>query len=618
MCGIAGYLGKKAPDTAAIERALRLMKNRGPDSSRWEAIRSGGEEAVLLHSRLSIIDLDPRSGQPFTIGPATIIFNGEIYNYLELRAQLEKRGIQFTTSSDTEVLLQSYLLFGEECVKDFEGMWSFAIFDRRSSCLFLSRDRFAEKPLYYWETGDGFYFGSEIKFLKALSGLNPNPNSRHLLRFMINGYRSIYKSGDTFFEGVKEVPYASNLVLQPDSAPRLYRYWRPKRQPRKMTLEESIDGFQHHLMESIKIRLRADVPLAFCLSGGIDSGTIVSIAAKKFKYDVATFSIVDPDERYDESQNIRATVEDLQCKNTIIKIRPDHADFFPRLEKLITYHDAPLYTITYFVHSLLVEEISRQGYKVSFSGTGADEIVTGYYDHYLMHLYEMRDRPDYMRCLSDWKTHVAGYIQNPLLKTEDLFTANPNFRGHVFDESAVFTSFLKSDFREDFSEEQFCSGLLRNRMMNEMFHEIVPVVLHDDDLNSMYYSVENRTPYLDSRLFEFAHSIPEEHLIKNGYAKFILREAAKGFLNDTVRLDRCKKGFNASIQSLINFEDKQVRDMILDDSKIYELFDKTKIEPLLSNGYMTNSYKKFLFSFLNVKIFLDKVAKPVLTQEGAL
>jgi asparagine synthase (glutamine-hydrolysing) len=169
----------------------------------------------------------------------------------------------------------------------------------------------------------------------------------------------------------------------------------------------------------------------------------------------------------------------------------------------------------------------------------------------------------------------------------------------------VFKGLLKSDFSEGFFENHFCDSLLRNRMMNEMFHEAIPVILHEDDSNSMYYSIENRSPYLDSKLFDFAYSIPSEYLIKNGYGKYILREAVKGVLNETVRTDRQKKGFNASIHSLVDLNKKENREYLLDEGMIYDFVHRDKIEELLNSNQRSNSYSKFLFSFINAKMFLE-------------
>ena len=449
MCGIAGYIGRARIDEDRTRRTLDLMRNRGPDYRDHVSLRDGDLNMLLLHSRLSIIDLDPRSNQPFTIGDATVIFNGEIYNYLELRQQLEKDGVSFRTESDTEVLLQSYLRWGEACVKRFEGMWSFAIYDRKKGRLFLSRDRFAEKPLYYFPTPDGIFFASEVKFIRSLMGSRLTVNRQQLLRYLVNGYKALYKTADTFFEGLKELPYAGNMVIGRDLKPRITRYWTPAWTPREMSLEKAIGEFKQRLLHGIQIRLRADVPLAFCLSGGIDSASITSIAARVFNYDVATFSIIDPDARYNEYDNIRATIDDLGCKHTLIELNPGSP--FRRLEELVRYHDAPVYTISYYIHSLLSEAIAKNGFRVACSGTAADELVTGYYDHFNLYLYEMRFSPDYPRYLEEWRRHLGHIVRNPYLKDPELYLNRPDFRGHIYLDNDEFAAMLKDDFHEEFS-----------------------------------------------------------------------------------------------------------------------------------------------------------------------
>lgn len=604
MCGIAGFIGKRSVERARILLTLEKMRNRGPDHQDYREFVCSDISVALLHSRLSIIDLDARSNQPFTIGNHTIVFNGELYNYLELRRELEGQGIVFRTTSDTEVLLQCYIEYGEDCVRHFEGMWSFAVLNWESGELFLSRDRFGEKPLYYLQVPNGLYFASEVKFLQSLSGQRLTPNERHLLRYLVNGYKALNKTEETFFHEVREVPYATNLLTRNGTDLAFSRYWSPVVRPADMTLGEAIDGTRYHLRESMKIRLRADVPLAFCLSGGIDSSALASIAAKELNHEVATFSLIDSDERYNEYENIMATIGDLGCKHTLIDIPQEEA--LPRLHRLIAYHDMPVSTITYYVHSFLSEAISRSGYKVAFSGTSADELFTGYYDHFILHLYEMRNHPEFSQYMHQWEHYIRGFVRNPYLTNGELYLQNPGARDHIYLNSDEFASYLKVDFSEPFVERQFCGRLLRNRMLNELFEENTPVILHEDDLNSMMYSVENRSPYLDSRLLAFAYSIPDEHLIRDGYAKYILREAVKGILNEKVRTDRMKKGFNASINSVIDFADKADRDYLLDeDAAIFQLVDRQSVERLMQRYPLPNSYSKFLFSFINARIFLE-------------
>jgi len=604
MCGIAGHIGKRPITEDRIRATLGLMKNRGPDYRNFVNINNGDVTVTLLHSRLSIIDLDARSNQPFTIDDYTLVFNGEIYNYIELRQQLEKKGVSFKTKSDTEVLLRCYIEFGEDCVKYFEGMWSLAIYDRKKRTLFLSRDRFAEKPLYILKYPHGIFFASEIKFLKSLSGLSLTVNPQHLHRYLVNGYKSLYKSQETFFNEVAEIPYATSTVIGHNLNPISKRYWNPSYSPQDMTLSDAIKGFRQRLLDSIKLRLRADVPLAFCLSGGLDSAAIVSIAAKHFNYDVHTFSIIDTDARYNERENMQATIEDVGCKHTLIDI--PKADVFNRLKDLIKYHDSPLSTISYYIHAFLSEAIFNNGYRVVCSGTGADELVTGYYDHFNLYLYETRNNANYPKYLEDWKSNIAHFVRNPHLKNPELYFNNPSFRDHIYLNNDLFSTYTKTGFMETFTETEFCDSLLRNRMMNEMFHESISVILHEDDLNSMLYSIENRSPYLDSRLFEFSYSIPTEHLIQNAYGKYILREAVKGILNEKVRTDRQKKGFNASIHSIVDLSKKENKDYLLADDKVFEFVEKNKIAKLLEHEYpMSNSYSKFLFNFINAKIFLQ-------------
>ena len=603
MCGIAGYIGLQAIDEAIICNCLFLMSRRGPDHQAFRVFQEQDRCVCLLHSRLSIIDLDPRAHQPLTIGDTTVIFNGEIYNYLETRAELEKKGIVFQTTSDTEVLLQCYREYGEECVEHFEGMWAFAIYDRAVNKLFLSRDRFAEKPLYFMKAPDGFFFASEIKFISALAGKSLTINKSHICRYLVNGYKSLYKTSDTYFQEIGEIPFGTNVTIGKDLQPHNYRYWQPRFETREMNLEEAVAGTRHWLTESMRIRLRADVPLAFCLSGGVDSASLVSLAAKTFGYRVAAFSIVDRDERYNEYDNIMATIKDLDCPHTIIEIGEE--GFFERLRSLIAYHDAPLATISYYVHAFLSEAISRAGFKVAVSGTAADELFTGYYDHFNLHLYEMRQDPAFTTYLDDWQRHIAPIIRNPYMQNPKMYFDQPGIREHIYLNRNDFAAILKDEFMEDFVEESYCESLLRNRMLNELFHESIPAILHEDDLNSMYYSIENRSPFLDSRLFSFAYSIPSKHLIHDGYGKYVLREAVGGILNEQVRTDRRKVGFNASINSLVDFAKQEVREYLLDESPIYEVLRKDQIEKMMSIHPMPNSVSKFMFNFINAKIFLE-------------
>ena len=606
MCGIAGYIGKKPLSTPRIDHTLDLMRNRGPDFSGYQYYKDGDAYIYLLHSRLSIVDLEPRSHQPYHCGQCTLIFNGEIYNYLEIRRELIKRNYQFETTSDTEVLIKAYLEFGSACVDWFEGMWAFAIYDRRKKVVLLSRDRFSEKPLYWARHEDGIYFGSETKFLRQLDSRQNPIDEHHLLRYLILGYRALHKGNDTFYSGIKAVQSSTNILIDMELKCREEKYWSPVVPINEpiLDLQEAIDGARECLIDSLRMRLRSDVPIAFCLSGGVDSAALVSIAAKELNVDTYTYSIIDNDPRYNEKDNIDATIQNTGCSNVALTLTPGNV--LERIGQLVKYHDAPVATISYFVHSMLIEQMAKAGFRIAISGTSADELFTGYYDHFLLHLYEVKEAESFDMHKKNWEQYIRPMVRNDVLRDACLYIKNPEYRDHVYDNNAEFRKAVKVPFDEQFHETPFVDNLMRNRMLNELFCEATPLILHEDDLNSMYYSMENRSPYLDRRLYEFLWRVPRSQLIQEGYGKYILRQAMRGIVADPVLNDRRKKGFNASIESLVDFDDPVVREWMFDEnSEIYNLIDRKFVMSLVEGSRTLNHYSKFLFSFISAKLFLS-------------
>ena len=609
MCGIAGYVGRIRLSPGSINATLQRMQRRGPDSQYATRIPLANErEAALLHSRLSIIDLDARSDQPFELGPLTLIYNGEIYNYQELRTELESVGRVFRTNSDTEVLLQAWDTWGEAALDKFEGMWAFALLNRDSSELVLCRDRFGEKPLYLMETTDGLYFASEVKFLFSLAGTTLPINWTHLYRFLVNGYKSLYKEPNAFFEGVSEIAPGTLKSVAANGGTNTRSYWVPRHTPDpSMTFEQAVAGVRERMIEAVGLRLRSDVPLAFCMSGGVDSVSLISIAKKIYDYDVHGFTIVNKDERYDERELIKYTRNSLGLNHTEIPINTD--DFLERMQTLVTQHDAPVYTISYYAHWLLQQAIAEQGYKISVSGTAADELFSGYYDHHLLYLHAIQNEPALLHAsTNNWVEHVKPIVRNPFLKDPRAFIDNPSTRDHIFLDAAGFSEFLKEPWEEQFSESEYTTSLMRNRMMNELFHEVIPVILHDEDLNSMFFSIENRSPFLDRNLFEFAAMIPDQHLIRDGKAKAVLREAMRGIAPDRIIDNRRKVGFNAPIGDFLDRRNSKVREQIMAESPIFDHVRRDKIEALLYDEMLPNSKSKFLFYFISSKFFAEAYA----------
>jgi asparagine synthase (glutamine-hydrolysing) len=609
MCGIAGYQGHVPLSEARISACLALMNRRGPDhreGRQWQT--ASGTHTVLLHSRLSIIDLDPRANQPMGFDGSWISLNGEIYNFLERRKDLEAAGVALKTRSDTEVLLASISRFGWDVVDKCEGMWAFALYDEVSGRLTMSRDRFGEKPLYYFVTAEGIYFGSEIKFISALLGERLPVNHDHLWRYLVNGYKALYKSAHAFFRDIREVTAGANLVCERGSVVSEQRYWSPAAEIHEtMTFAEAVRGAKDRLIRSVELRLRADVPLAFCMSGGVDSNALISIAKRVFGYDVHGFTIVNTDARYEEADMVDLAVRELGVRHTAIPV--ETSGFLPGLRELVRQHDAPVYTITYYAQWKLQKAIADAGYRISISGTAADELFSGYYDHHLAYLREVKsDVAHHAASLASWKAHVQPMVRNPHLSNPDLFVDNPDFRDHIFMDADEFSRYLSKPWHEAFAETRYSDRLLRNRMLNELFHEAVPVILHEDDLNAMYFSVENRSPFLDRDLFDFCNSIPTRHLVNDGRAKAVLREAIRGIAPDGIVDNPRKVGFNAPILDYLDVADPEVRGYLLDDSPIFDHVRKDRIEDLIGKADLPNSQSKFLFYFLNCKMFLEEFA----------
>ena len=306
MCGIAGYIGNRNFNKKIILELLEIMKKRGPDNQKY--LRMNVKKNIFSNfffSRLSIIDTKKRSNQPFRYKNLTLIFNGEVYNYKELKVLLEKKGYKFTTSSDTEVLIKSIHCWGLNSLKKFEGMWAIAFYDKSKNKTYLCRDRFGEKPLLYIIRNNEIYFGSEIKFIKKLINFKLTINFELISKFISFGYRTIFRENQTFFNEIRILNPSSYIELNHNNNKILKReYWNAKSiKVKKITNENIIIGkIKKKIIESLKIRLRSDVPIAFLLSGGIDSSILTFFSKKIHNYNVKTFSVISGDNLYDEKK----------------------------------------------------------------------------------------------------------------------------------------------------------------------------------------------------------------------------------------------------------------------------------------------------------------------------
>lgn len=608
MCGIAGYIGKNNLNLENLKNTSDILNHRGPDGFGFYNHNYKDKNISFVHRRLSIIDLDNRSSQPFKFRSKVIIFNGEIYNHIEIRKDLESLGHVFNTSGDTEVLVHAICHWGLQALDKLEGMWAFALYDENDGTLILSRDRFGEKPLYIWQKDEGLYFSSEIKGFYTLTGEWPDINQNYLLESVAKGYKFLNKGNENFFMDVNQLQAGTNLYINYDGSVNTERYWKPHfAEDPNLSYDDSIALIKDAVIKSLRLRIRSDVPIAFCMSGGVDSNTLISIASKVLGMDVHGFTITNKDSRYEEQDLVNTMTNKIDIQHTEIFLTKEN--FLLNMRSMVRAHDAPVATISYYVHYFLMREIKEKGFKISMSGTGADEIFSGYYDHHLLYLASIFQEKELLEISKkNWKDIVKPHVRNNFLKDPKIFIEYPHFRDHIYSEDD-FGDYFYNPILSSFFEAEYPVSLLRKRMLNELFYETVPVILNQDDKNAMHYSIENRSPFLDRNLFEESIKIPTKFLIHNGRAKSVLREAMRGIVPDAILDNNRKVGFNAPIEDLLDMKNKINRDQILDDSLIFNYIKKKEIEKILDLEKLPNSISKFLFSFIGAKFFLEEFSK---------
>ena len=609
MCGIAGYIGKRRINNSNIKSTLQIMKNRGPDYQDYKNIFNDDINITLLHSRLSIIDLNERSNQPFVFKNNVLIFNGEIYNYIELREHLKNKNYNFKTNSDTEVLIKLFDCYSEKAFSFLEGMWALAIYNTQSQELILSRDRFGEKPLNIHKTSHGIYFGSEAKFIEELCDLKFQANDLKTKHFLNYGYNSTFLNNQTFKKEIKSINESSYLIVDNNLNIKNNKYWKIKNNEIKKEIKnkELEENIKELLTNALKIRMRSDVKNIFCLSGGIDSGSLVSLATKKLNNNIETFSIIDAkSNKYDESNLIKHTIKDTGVKPYFLYT--ENINFFDSLRKIVKYYNSPIFTINYLLHALMQEEISKKGFKVVISGNGADEFFAGYYDHYLYHLADLRNNADninYKINFNYWKKHLLPNLRNKNYKNFYKYYNNQN-KNLSFNKE--FTEYVNNNKSINFIIKKIFNSSLKNNMLAQIPERLSPI-LYMDDMNSMRSSLENRTPFLDRNLIEYAFSIPSKFYIQKGYNKYLLRKSMNGILNNKIRTARKKYGFNASLTSFNDFNKKNYIENLFDNIiNIKHLINEKKLYKFVNNldfMNMTDNESKFLFRLISTSFFYN-------------
>lgn len=546
MCGIAGFVrahGTRSGDDALLRAMCNAIQHRGPDEDGRRIIGS----AALGMRRLSIIDV-AGGQQPITneSGDVTVVFNGEIYNYHELRDRLLKAGHRLTTRSDTETLVHLYEDDGDRLVDSLRGMYGFAIWDSRRQRLLLARDRLGIKPLYYWARPDGISFASELRSFLADPAFNPELSEEAIALYLSFGY---IPDPSCIFRGVRKLPPAHVLAWNRDDGASLHRYWSPLRAEVSIEMPEAVEELRRILEESVRCHLESEVPLGAFLSGGIDSSTVVALMARAMDRKVQTFSIGFDEAEYNEAPHAARVAAEIGTDHTELIVRPN-ADQL--VEDVIQGFDEP-FADSSALPTLLVSHLAREKVTVALSGDGGDELFGGY-TRYAEVAGMERPAPRLLRNLlrglallrptgargrawmlnraRDWRGRYAGTVAAPLSMREG---------GVARGESVAHAPLLESVLDPWF--ERFDSRDFLTQMMLVDLETYLPGdILTKVDRMSMAVSLEARVPILDHHVVEFAMALPSRFKLHGSTSKRILREAISGIVPDAV-LRKPKQGF---------------------------------------------------------------------------
>lgn len=563
MCGIAGILNNRAQreveDRVILWRGIRKMTNalahRGPDGEgHWI---NEAATVALGHRRLSIIDLSASAAQPMQRSlfsslegeekRYTITYNGEIYNYIELKDELHSHGYRFHSKSDTEVILAAYDFWEEECLTHFDGMFAFAIWDAKKSKLFAARDRFGEKPFYFYHDKEHFIFASEMKALWSV-GVEKVPDNKMLLNYLALGY--VQNGNDkeqTFFENIYALPPAHYLLFDLAAFDYdFYPYWKiDKERTIDITPDLAIEKFNKLFTQSINRRLRSDVPTGSSLSGGLDSSAIVAGVHQSQVLDreQQTFSAVFPGYVKDESRHIAAIVSAFNISNC--QVTPNFNSLVDEFEKLCYHQEEPFVSASIYAQYKVFEMAAKHGVKVLLDGQGADEILAGYHKYIHWYLQQLISRKKFSQAMAEKKIILANKTPLRWGLGNYLATYLPAHAA-IHLESKEYNKIVRHpDFNQDLIKSlrgREWEGIRKpiiTKLNDILYYNTVEMGLEEllrfADRSSMAHGVEVRLPYLSHQLVEFVFSLPADLKIHKGWTKWLLRKAmVKKLPNDII------------------------------------------------------------------------------------
>lgn len=611
MCGICGII--RFDQQAVAEHDLKIMmqamKHRGPDDEGTFI----DQNVALGFVRLSILDLSAAGHQPFISENKQfiIVFNGEVYNYIELREILFKKGYKFRSNTDTEVILNSYMEWGEACLDHFNGMWAFAIYDKQNKTLFISRDRFGIKPFYFYKDNNTFIFASDIPSLLKILPIQPQPNEKIIYEFLLTNRTN--HTQETFFKNIFKLQHGHKLLIHVNNGNFEEKTWY-KLNEKKVDGFTNAEEFKNALIDSIKIQLRSDVPVGLCLSGGLDSSSIGATISKTFnRNDIHSFSaIYGKGEIGDESEFID------EFKGYIDNIHFTHptADsLLNDLDSFITALSEPVPGTSEYAE-YKVMELAHKHCTVLLNGQGVDEYMAGY--HYLIGFYYkhcfrnlkwgrlLNDIYQYRKIhhsIYPFKTSVF-YMLPSWLKEKILFKSNDYI-------SKEFASYQSKQNEISIVEQLYNSKSLHQAFIDHYQYKFEHHLLWADKAG-MKFSLETRFPFLDHRIVEKMMNTNEKFIYKNGITKIILREAMQGILPEKIRMRMDKVGYETPEDKW--FRTEKCKNLFAsvfnsDSIKNREFFNHLKVKELFENHQKGQNNGKELWKIFHLELWMNKYFK---------
>lgn len=641
MCGITGF-GKKGKtlDPKWIKDMTDVIRHRGPDDEGYLAIDSGQRTATHLtgkdsqvhgqsidsfnrkadfflgHRRLSILDPTPAGHQPMSSADCRfwVVFNGEIYNYIELREELRSAGYTFRTGSDTEVLLAAYDQWGDTCLNRFDGMWAFVLYDRQKNILFGARDRFGVKPLYFYNDSGYFAFSSESKALVSLPFIEASINRAVVFDYLVFGGLDFVE--ETFFNGIIELPpsYAFSYNLYCGEFKR-WQYYSLEFTDRWESFDEKkcrehIHNIRDLVTDAVRLRLRSDVPVGSALSGGIDSSSVVCVISHLLEQEDSTrlrtqtgerqkvFTAGFPGTNVDESSWAKRAAESANAQWFMTV--PKTADFLEDMEDIAYYQDTPFGSPMVYAQYRVMRLARENGVKVLLDGQGADELFTGYTMYYSVFFHQLLKHLEFKTFSRELKHLENAPVERPALISD----IKKQLRRSILPYSLILKyrktqkapfHFIHTEFWDSYKNRFELIKARDFTSLNQMLHQYftrqkLGSLLRYEDRNSMRFSIESRTPFSDHlSLIQYVFNVPGVYKIHDGWSKYLLREAMKGILPEEIRLRTDKKGFFIpDVEWLSQLKD-HVKNYLTEDIK--EFVDAEQVVKQLEQGMAGVSYE---------------------------